>query len=194
MEHTYEVLKGKISAEDLLKLDEMVVKYSSDDPKPFFEGSGLIDGRAFESLDSYPLFIDEDRTLIKVHDIVRDYFLENYEMLGTLEFSRMFGVTMFEGAVLPAHRDEDANNEGKFDGMKRSHVCSLLLNNDYEGGELVFPDQDGLLRAEAGEMVVFPGYYISHGVAEITKGNRRVLLVFFYDTLAEGTLVDQPSS
>jgi hypothetical protein len=184
MDHTYEVLEGRISAEELLKLDEMVIKHSGPDPKPLFEGTGLIGREAIDNLENYPVFIDPDKTLIKVHDIVKEYFLDKYEMMGTLEFSRMFGVTMFEGAVLPAHRDEDANNEGLFDGRKRSHVCSLLLNDDYEGGELVFPEQSSSIKPKAGDMVVFPGYYVSHGVAEITKGTRRVLLVFFYDVLS----------
>lgn len=181
MEHTYEVLEGRISEDELHELNEMIVKYSAPDPKPLFEGTGLIENRALENPKDYPLFIDPNKTLVKVHDIVKEYFLEKYEMVGTLEFSRMFGVTMLEGAVLPAHRDEDANNEGLFDGRKRSHVCSLLLNDDYEGGELVFPEQTGSVKPKAGDMVVFPGYYVSHGVAPITKGTRRVLLVFFYD-------------
>lgn len=183
MEHTYEVLEGRISEEDLKKLDEMVIKHSGPEPKPFFEGSGLIGAEAVDNLEDYPIHIDPDKTLIKVLSIVKEYFLEKYEILGTLEFNRIFGVTMFEGAELPAHRDEDANNEGLFDGRKRSHVCSLLLNDDYEGGELVFPEQDKSIKAKAGDMVVFPGYYVSHGVAKITKGTRRVLLVFFYDVL-----------
>jgi hypothetical protein len=185
MEPTYEVLKDRITANELRQLDQMVIDHSSPDPKPFFEGSGLIGAEAIEDpIDNYPGFIDPDRILVKVHDIVRDYFLENYEMLGTLEFSRIFGVTMLEGAVLPAHRDEDADNNGNYDGKKRSHVCSLLLNDDYEGGELLFPEQKGSIKPEAGDMVVFPGYYLSHGVAKITKGNRRVILVFFYDVLS----------
>jgi hypothetical protein len=185
MEHTYEILKDQLSNEEISKLNEMVIKHSNPDPKPYFEGSGLISSEALEGSDNYPLFIDPERILVKVHDIVRDYFLEKYEMLGTLEFSRIFGVTMLEGAVLPAHRDEDANNDGNYDGKKRSHVCSLLLNDDYEGGELLFPDQNGSVKPKAGDMVVFPGYYISHGVAEITKGSRRVILVFFYDVITE---------
>jgi hypothetical protein len=185
MEHIYEVLEGRISAEELEKLNEMVIKHSKLDPKPRFEGSGLISSEALEDLNNYPLFIDPEKILVKVHDIVKEYFLEKYEMLGTLEFSRMFGVTMLEGAVLPAHRDEDANNDGNYDGKKRSHVCSLLLNDDYEGGELLFPEQNGAVKPKAGDMVVFPGYYVSHGVAEITKGTRRVLLVFFYDVIKD---------
>lgn len=183
MEHTYEVLEGQLSKDEIFKLNEMVIKYSNPDPKPGFEGSGLIDSRALENDENYPRHIDPDKILIKVKNIVENYFLKKYDMLGTLEFSRIFGVTMNEGSVLPAHRDEDANNDGVYDGRKRSHVCSLLLNEDYEGGELVFPDQNKSLKAKTGDMVVFPGYYVSHGVAEITKGTRRVVLVFFYDVL-----------
>jgi hypothetical protein len=182
--HTYEVLKDNFSAEELAKLNEIVIKHSNPDPKPHFEGSGLIDSRSTETPENYPHHIDPDKILLKVSDIVKTYFLGKYEMLGTLEFNRIFGVTMFEGAELPAHRDEDANNDGVFDGKKRSHVCSLLLNDDYEGGELLFPDIDAVIKAEAGDMVVFPGYYMSHGVAKITKGTRRVLLVFFYDVIS----------
>jgi hypothetical protein len=179
--HTYEVLKGNFSAEELAKITEIVIKHSNPDPKPHFEGSGLIDSQSTEDFKNYPTNIDPEKILLKVSEIVKTYFLGKYEMRGTLEFNRIFGVTMHEGAELPAHRDEDANNDGIFDGKKRSHVCSLLLNDDYEGGELVFPDIDAVVKAEAGDMVVFPGYYMSHGVAKITKGTRRVLLVFFYD-------------
>jgi predicted 2-oxoglutarate/Fe(II)-dependent dioxygenase YbiX len=184
MEPTYEVLEGNISADELRQLNEMVIKNSGYDPKPLFEGSGLIESFSVEVPENYPISMDPNKILLKVLNIVKDYFLDKYDMLGTLTFNRMFGVTMFEGAVLPAHRDEDANNDGIFDGMKRSHVCSLILNDDYEGGELVFPDQNTSVKAKAGDMVVFPGYYVSHGVAEITKGTRRVLLVFFYDVLS----------
>jgi hypothetical protein len=183
MEHTYEVLKNQLSKEEIFKLNEIVITHSTPDPKPGFEGSGLIDSRTFEGEENYPRHIDPDKILIKVKNIVENYFLKKYKMLGTLEFSRIFGVTMNEGSVLPAHRDEDANNDGVYDGRKRSHVCSLLLNDDYEGGELEFPDQNKSLKPEAGDMVVFPGYYVSHGVAKITKGTRRVVLVFFYDVL-----------
>jgi hypothetical protein len=183
MEHTYEVVNGKFSAEEVEKLHEMVRKYSGHDPKPLFEGTGLLQKDALDSPDYYPNNIDPDRLLVKVIETVREYFLEKYEMLGTFEFNRTFGVTMLEGAHLPAHRDEDPNPEGEFDGKKRSHVCSMILNDDYEGGELLFPDQGGSIKPEAGSMVMFPGYYVAHGVGEITKGTRRVLLVFFYDVL-----------
>lgn len=183
MQHTIEVLKEKLTDEEIKYLDDIVIKFSGPDPKPGFEGTGLVTEESYQNIDQLAEW-DPERVLKKVIDIVEDYFLSKYEMLGELKFNRIFGVTMHEGAELPAHRDEDANNDGIFDGKKRSHVCSLILNNDFEGGDLVFPDLQQSVTAKAGDMVVFPGYYLAHGVAKITKGTRRVLLVFFYDVIS----------
>lgn len=182
MEHTFHIEEGRLTPEEVSKLLDMVKTYAGFDPKPGFEGTGLIEQHKLDN-DEYPDNMDPDRILLKIIDIVRDYYLETHEMLGTFVFDRMFGVTMYEGAELAAHRDEDANEKGEFDGKKRSHVCSIILNDDYEGGELVFPDQDSKIRPRAGSMVLFPGYYVAHGVSKITKGTRYVIIVFFHDIL-----------
>lgn len=183
MEHIFEVEQGHLSPEEVQYLLDIVIKYSSPDPKPGFEGTGLITERSYIDKEDV-IYWDPKNLLLKIKNIVEEYFLSKYEMLGELKFNRIFGVTMHEGAELPAHKDEDANNDGIFDGKKRSHVCSVLLNDDYEGGELVFPDLNKKIKAPAGSFVLFPGYYVKHGVAKITKGTRRVLLVFFYDESA----------
>ena len=183
MQHTFEVIEGNLTPEETKKLHDMVEKFSGFDPKPGFEGTGILQQDTLDE-GGYPYDMDPDQILMKLINIVRDYFLEKYEMMGEFTFNRMFGVTMFEGADLPAHRDEDANYKGEFDGKKRSHVCSVILNDDYEGGELLFPDHNGKVKPSAGSMVMFPGYYVAHGVSKITKGTRRVLLLFFYDTIA----------
>lgn len=180
MKHTFEVQQGHLTPEEVQYLLDMVVKYSGPDPKPGFEGTGIMTEDALED-GKYPIDFDPQKVLLKVIDIVREYFLARYEMRGELKFNRIFGVTMHEGAELPAHRDEDANNDGIFDGRKRSHVCSIILNDDFEGGDLVFPELNDSTNPPAGSIVFFPGYYVTHGVAKITKGTRRVLLVFFYD-------------
>lgn len=182
MKHTFEVEDGHLTPEEIKYLFDMVKNYSGFDPKPGFEGTGILTEDALEE-GRYPSDFDPEHVLLKVINIVRDYFLSKYEMMGQLKFNRIFGVTMHEGAELPAHRDEDANNDGKFDGMRRSHVCSIILNDDFEGGDLVFPELNEKTNPPAGSIVFFPGYYVTHGVSKITKGTRRVLLVFFYDVL-----------
>lgn len=182
MEHSVHVIDDFLSTEETQYLLEMVIKHSGYDPKPLFEGTGLIQSDALEE-GMYPNGLDPEKTLLKVVNKVGEYYLSTHEMHGELVFNRAFGVTMFEGAELPAHRDEDPNSEGQFDGKKRSHVCSVILNDDYEGGGLVFPDQNISMTPKAGSMVLFPGYYVAHGVDKILKGTRRVLLVFFYDVM-----------
>jgi hypothetical protein len=50
------------------------------------------------------------------------------------------------------------------------------INDDFEGGELYFPDFDYHFKPERGSIVMFPGslYYV-HGVTPITKGIRYTL-------------------
>jgi predicted 2-oxoglutarate/Fe(II)-dependent dioxygenase YbiX len=49
----------------------------------------------------------------------------------------------------------------------------LFLNNDFEGGDFVFPDLKVRIRPEPGMMVCFPSNHnYSHGVEPVTKGKR----------------------
>jgi Rps23 Pro-64 3,4-dihydroxylase Tpa1-like proline 4-hydroxylase len=47
------------------------------------------------------------------------------------------------------------------------------LNDDYEGGELCFPQFGINLKPDAGDMIVFPSSYVySHSVKPVISGNR----------------------
>jgi hypothetical protein len=64
----------------------------------------------------------------------------------------------------------------------------FYINEDYEGGELYFPNQDIKLKPRAGNAYFFPGdkNYI-HGVTEITSGVRYTVPFFWtiYDHTGE---------
>lgn len=65
-------------------------------------------------------------------------------------------------------------NEGKPNDFPHYDIAGLFyINDDYEGGELYFPEQDIQFKPKAGAAYFFPGdrYYI-HGVTEITSGTR----------------------
>jgi len=48
-----------------------------------------------------------------------------------------------------------------------------FLNNDFEGGDFIFPELKIRIRPEPGMMVCFPSnHHYSHGVEKITKGKR----------------------
>jgi predicted 2-oxoglutarate/Fe(II)-dependent dioxygenase YbiX len=49
----------------------------------------------------------------------------------------------------------------------------FYLNNDFEGGDFVFPDLKVRVRPEPGMMVCFPSnHHYMHGVEPVTKGKR----------------------
>lgn len=69
-----------------------------------------------------------------------------------------------------------------FSGMyPRTRILSVLLylNDDFEGGELVFPRQGVTLKPEPGTVVVFPscGAY-PHEAKAVTKGNKYVVVTW----------------
>lgn len=181
-ERSFHIIEDFISPEDCKYFLKVVLDNADEDPKPNFRGMGFF---AQDTLDKghYPYPLDPDMKLMPVVEKIRNYYETTYEMYGDFVFSRIFGNVMDEGSFLPSHRDEDPNPDGSFDGKKRSHVCSILLNDDYEGGELLFDDQGAQVKPKPGSLVLFPGYYVSHGVNPVTKGSRVNLLVFFYDML-----------
>jgi len=62
---------------------------------------------------------------------------------------------------------------------KRKIGISILLNEDYEGGELVFRigDKEKNTKPNTGDVVAFSSF-IPHKVNAITKGNRHVLVAW----------------
>lgn len=97
-----------------------------------------------------------------------------------------FEATAFEGFKVGAY---DAIDEGFFDAHRdnlsvatahRRFAVSINLNDDYEGGELVFPEySDAGQRPAAGEALVFSGSLL-HAVRPVTRGRRLVLLSFLF--------------
>jgi predicted 2-oxoglutarate/Fe(II)-dependent dioxygenase YbiX len=80
-----------------------------------------------------------------------------------------------QGTFLP-HRDDTAPGT-----RHRRFAMSLLLNEDYLGGDLRFPEFGRQrYRPAAGEAVVFSSALL-HEVTPVTHGARFVLLCFFYD-------------
>ena len=55
---------------------------------------------------------------------------------------------------------------------------TIVLNDDYEGGEFNFFDCENLIKEKTGTIIVFPSYAV-HKVNPITKGTRYSLVVWF---------------
>ncbi len=65
-------------------------------------------------------------------------------------------------------------------------VCSILLNTDFQGGELVIQSDNGLLKRENKNQAVIHANDAAHGVTLITSGHRDVL--YLCQTLGQGKL------
>jgi predicted 2-oxoglutarate/Fe(II)-dependent dioxygenase YbiX len=69
-----------------------------------------------------------------------------------------------------------------FDGERKGvPILSVLalLNDDFEGGELYYPDLNLSYTPSAGDLVIH-GSRITHGVAEVKSGIRYVYPSFLY--------------
>jgi hypothetical protein len=60
------------------------------------------------------------------------------------------------------------------------YAALTYLNDEYEGGEIFFPEYDIEIKPKPGELIFFPGsHYYIHGVKPVTKGSRLVFMTFF---------------
>lgn len=70
-----------------------------------------------------------------------------------------------------------------FSSLFLEYGALTYLNDDYEGGEIYFPDYDLEIKPEPNEFIFFPGTRLyMHGVKEVTSGNRIVVQNFLTTT------------
>jgi predicted 2-oxoglutarate/Fe(II)-dependent dioxygenase YbiX len=103
--------------------------------------------------------------LIKVFAFDREFSFDAHVVLSySAEGKHFFG----------AHRDNGAPTT-----VDRAFAVSLNLNDDYEGGELVFPEYAGVkVSPPAGAAAVF-SCSVLHRALPVTRGRRFVLTTFF---------------
>jgi hypothetical protein len=77
------------------------------------------------------------------------------------------------------------SDNSDFEGTPNSfqinkYVAILYLNDDYEGGELYFPEHSIEFKPRANSLILFPGGVENiHGVKEITSGTRYTMVSFW---------------
>lgn len=80
-----------------------------------------------------------------------------------------------------AYMGPHIDTEDERDKTKPSISLVFYLNDDYEGGQIEFPNQGISLKPEAGSIVIFPSispYY--HDPKPVTKGTKYMIPVFWY--------------
>jgi hypothetical protein len=91
---------------------------------------------------------------------------------------------MESGAINEMHMDNHHKDENGEIHVRTKYISNksglLYLNDDYEGGELVFPEQGLSIKPETGSLIFFEGDYKKpHGVNKVIFGPRYNLVTFY---------------
>ena len=89
------------------------------------------------------------------------------------------------GAFATAHSD-NSSNDGVQGAFTRSRYATFLyLNDDFEGGELVFPQHNITILPKAGMLATFHGGHANLHQVEIVKKSIRYTIGSFFDDREE---------
>ena len=118
----------------------------------------------------------------QIQDIVKSYGIKTIgtvKSLYNLEnelFLSDYGVFISESGYDMNYHIDTENSNNSFTHLEYSAV--IYLNNDFEGGEVHFPNIDFLYKPKAGDAIFFPANDLEylHGVKSITDGQRFTMI------------------
>ena len=85
-----------------------------------------------------------------------------------------------KGGHYGLHMDTYIGANSLKNGQQRKLSLSILLNDDFEGGEFVITtggNKEEAIKLDPGMAVIFPSFIV-HGVKKVTKGVRKSLVVW----------------
>lgn len=175
MPEIYYLEKNVLSSEECLALSEHIESTSEADHRNYYRHSGIL---IYDILaGTVPAPVEPVRRALK---IANKTFIDNYTFrYNRFELKRLFGNIMYKGAVNDPHDDDGDVYPGKM-AVEEHYSCILMLNSDYEGGELYFEHHGVELRLEAGDLIMFRGNAENlHGVRKVLEGKRTNVIIFF---------------
>lgn len=151
---------GFISKEEVDK----ILNFARNNPDDFTE-YGNSEEQFKVSLLSKGDNVAEVRALLLEHDKkVYEYLKSNYE----------FKFKPYQTAIHIARFEEGSGMHVHFDSSRPDDIATIIyLNDDYEGGEIYFPDYNKTIKPKAGDLVAFPdNENFRHGVNEVVGTTR----------------------
>jgi hypothetical protein len=95
----------------------------------------------------------------------------------------VFLACSWPGDSLLPHADNERNEHGRWlpnHTPQREYTALVYLNNNFTGGELVFPDRDVVIMPKPGLLVGFPSNHeFVHAVRNVLSGKRYSVPVWF---------------
>lgn len=118
--------------------------------------------------------------LINIRKRIKNKIIEEYNLEKPIYADSLNLIRWMKGWVQPAHSDYE-----NFGGQEhvynwRQIGCVLYLNEDFVGGELIFPQHGVQLPIKEGMLGFFPGdVNHAHGVNRILDGTRYTISMFW---------------
>ena len=115
-----------------------------------------------------------------INDSVIDYISTTYNVTAALKADVLSVVRKYPSKTEPYHSDSTGNN-GEDNGTSHRVFSSLLyLNDDFDGGELLFHNQKVTVTPEPNLAVFFPSTFeYVHSVQELRSGMRYNVTMFW---------------
>ena len=116
----------------------------------------------------------DDRLFRIVNDSLEKY-MKKYNALGYINVEGDIGY------ILLKYKTDDYVREhvDTYAGEHRTLSCSIILNDDYEGGEITFFNDKVRPFLKKGDMLIFPsGFTYPHQVLPVTSGTRYAVITW----------------
>lgn len=156
-------------------LDRNAQMFGSTDPNDFWKGRTLTPNDINDT-DVRNVFRNtRDRIISRVSAELRDAFgLQPSLYSDLINFARWP-----EGYELQPHADSENPGGIEHPFPWRDFATVIYLNDDYEGGEIYFPNLGIELKPTPRTLIIFPGtLFFLHGVRRVTKGSRQTIASF----------------
>jgi len=125
--------------------------------------------------------VNETMQLInqKCHDLISSAVQNYRDLFGISEEIQDvegYGILRYSGGErYDLHYDGDT-------GSARSISVLIYLNDDYEGGEIEFPNFKTKIKPKAGTLILFPSNYAYGHIAHpVTSGTKYVIVTWLHD-------------
>ena len=163
------------NSDDLLTL---IANKTIEDPWEFFGNYQLYHDK---TLDSLPARLDVE-ILQSLQDKWKNVFTATENDYDNYDWDTPYSIERrYVGTSTPIHRDNDP--EGAL-----IYATILYINDDFEGGDIFFPECGVSLQPEKGSLCIFSGITkMPHGVREVTQGTRYSIPIFVWDITKDQT-------
>lgn len=131
---------------------------------------------------SYLAEINNNPVLQNIHNQMNMLLLAS-----TIPYANRYNIneTLWHESYTMLKYSEGEEYKDHYDGCTetgRAISCLIYLNNDYEGGELEFPNFKIKIKPEPGMMLLFPSNFAYRHIAHpVTKGTKYCLVTWIKD-------------